>query len=59
MWRVLGMPWVGENNGGKQATAILGAVLGEAVARLEQHRGRAPVTVDAQAEAKVLADKGD
>ena len=59
MWRVLGMPWVGENGGAKQAGTLLGAVLGEAVARLEGHRGRAPVTLDATAEAKALTDNAD
>lgn len=59
MWRVLGMPWVGENGNAKQTGALLGAALGEAVARLEGHRGHVPVTLDGKAEAKALADKGD
>ena len=49
LWRVLGMPWVGDNGGsGKSARDLglaLGAAYGEAVSRLEGHRRRVGVTV--------------
>lgn len=47
LWRMVGMPWVGEG-GGKMARdlgAALGAAYGEAVSRLEGHRRHKPVTV--------------
>ena len=58
-WRMTGMPWVGEGGSAKQVGAVLGAALGEAVARIEDHRGHQRVTVDMRADAKVLADQGD
>jgi len=49
LWKVVGMPWVGEGgSSGKTARdlgAALGAAYGEAVSRLEGHRRRAGVTV--------------
>ena len=48
LWRVLGMPWIGEGGGkmAKDLGAALGAAYGEAVARLEGHRRQDLVTLD-------------
>jgi hypothetical protein len=59
LWRVLGMPWVGEGGSAKQAGAMLGAALGEAVSRIEDHRGHGRVTVDMRTDAKPLTVQGD
>jgi hypothetical protein len=53
------MPWVGEVSNARAAGTILGAVVGEAVARLEQHRRHAGGTVDGRAGAKVLDIEAD
>ena len=48
LWRMVGMPWIGEG-GGKAARdlgAALGAAYGEAVSRLEGHRRQDLVTLD-------------
>lgn len=61
LWRMVGMPWIGEG-GGKAARdlgAALGAAYGEAVARLEGHRRhspgtvREPVTLDAAVDSQI------
>jgi hypothetical protein len=59
LWRVLGMPWVGEGGSAKQAGAMLGAALGEAVSRIEDYRGNGRVTVDMRADAKPLTTQVD
>jgi hypothetical protein len=59
LWRIVGMPWVGEVSNARAAGTILGAVVGEAVARLEQHRRHAGGTVDGRAGAKVLDIEAD
>jgi hypothetical protein len=59
LWRVLGMPWISDTGGARAAGTILGAVVGEAVARLEQHRRHAGGTVDGRAGAKVLDIQAD
>jgi hypothetical protein len=59
MWRMFGMPWVGEGGSAKQVGAVLGAALGEAVARIEDHRGHGRVTVDIRADAKPLTVQGE
>ena len=49
LWKVVGMPWIGDaGSSGKTARdlgAALGAAYGEAVSRLEGHRRRGGVTV--------------
>lgn len=54
MWRMLGMPWVGEGASARAAGTMLGSALGAAVAQLEQGRRHDAVTVAPVIEAKPL-----
>lgn len=54
LWRIVGMPWVGEGASARAAGTMLGSALGAAVAQLEQGRRHDAVTVAPVIEAKPL-----
>lgn len=54
LWRILGMPWVGEGASARNVGNILGSAVGTAVAAIEQGRRHGAVTLPPTLEAKAL-----
>ena len=59
LWRILGMPWVGEGASARQVGNVLGAAVGTAVAAIEQGRRHDAATVGPVIEAKPLEMQPD